>query len=565
MARTLRRNVETPLGEQGKEVFADSGAAVEALQVALDDAEASHTTAGTAIAQLHTRLGRWSELDARLAKWWGRIALVFVPQADRVGREAADALNASGEQLAHAKAGVEKAQAALRSADLPEIIRVGREAQDQAARLGDVVGLLGGLTSANHTTSNADCEHHYREFEGLLANEYRAFASRENYPREADAYAELHKVFARCSELRLAPRLAKRNICAVAGGFSSGKSSFLNALIGERILPTQITPTTSIPTYIFHVDDELSVEAFNHLGGGVPIDASMFKKMTHDFKRYHGIELKRLVHRVSICTPKLQEWKNLALIDTPGYTNPEDNAAGGADGGEQRDEDIALANVLKSQFLIWVVDCEKGTLPEQDIHFIRKFIDERPEGAENKLYLVFNKGDKKTEDDRLGILQVAEETAKTHAIPFAGIGIYSSHDNDGNGRWYAHQGSPFDGFLETVDQAQSSGTHGLDKAVQAVFQDYIDYHEQEAKQLGNALGLLKRLDQVLHELDKMLHRNYGDLNKLTADLTERHNYIRKMQKEHESLRDEAEQLQKRFAAAVRGFVESIGTVVTTPP
>ena len=537
--RTLHRNVETPLSEQGKGVFADSGAAVEALQVALDDAEASHT------GRLTLAVDRWAMLGA--GKWWERVFLVFGPQAHRLRQARVEALYAR-EQLKQIEAGVAKAQAALRRADLPEVIRVGREAQDQAGRLGDVVGLLGGLTSASHTTSNADCERHYREFEGLLAKEYRTFASRENYPREADAYAELHKVFARCSELRLAPRLAKRNICAVAGGFSSGKSSFLNALIGERILPTDITPTTSIPTYIFHVDDDLSVEAFNHLGGGVAINASMFKKMTHDFKRDHGIELKRLVHRVSICTPKLQEWKNLALIDTPGYTNPEDNAAGGADGAEQRDEDIALANVLKSQFLIWVVDCEKGTLPEQDIHFIRKFIDERPEGAENKLYLVFNKGDKKTEEDRLGILQVAEDTAKTHAVPFAGIGIYSSHKNE----WYAHQGSPFDAFLQTVDQAQSSGTHGLGEAVQEVFQDYIDYHEQEGEQLGKASGLLNRLSLALGQQE-------GRLEKLDADLKKRRAYIRNVREDHGELRGAARHLQQRFAAAVTGFVEGIGT------
>ena len=539
MARTLRRNLETPLSEQREGVFADSGAAVEALQVALDNAEASHT------GRLTLAVNRWAMLRAE--KWWERIFLVFGPQAHRLRQARVEALYAR-EQLKQTEAGLAKAQAALRRADLPEVIRVGREAQDQAGRLADVVGLLGGLTSANHTTSNADCEHHYRELEGLLANEYRAFASRENYPREADAYAELHKVFARCGELRLAPRLAKRNICAVAGGFSSGKSSFLNALIGHDILPTKITPTTSIPTYIFHVDDEPSVEAFNHLGGGVPIDASMFKKMTHDFKRDHGIELKRLVHRVSICTPKLQDWKNLALIDTPGYTNPEDNAADGADGAEQRDEDIALANVLKSQFLIWVVDCEKGTLPEQDIHFIRKFINERPEGAQNKLYLVFNKGDKKTEEDRQDILRIAEDTAKTHAIPFAGIGIYSSHENE----WHAHQGFSFDAFLQTVDQAQSSGTHGLGEAVQAVFQDYIDYHEQEGEQLGNASGLLTRLSTAFGQPE-------GRLEKLDADLKKRHAYIRNVREDHGKLRDEARHLQQRFAAAVTGFVEGIGT------
>ena len=210
-----------------------------------------------------------------------------------------------------------------------------------------------------------------------------------------------------------------------AGGFSSGKSSFLNALIGEDILPTDI-------------------------------DGDIFKEMTHDFKKRHNVELKRLVHRVSIYTQALSSWRSLALLDTPSYSNPEDGRTTGPDGAEQRDEDIALANVLKSQFLIWVVDCEKGTLPGQDIHFIRKFIEERAGGAEGKLYLVLNKGDKKGEEDRQAILEVAEETASANEIPFAGIGVYSAHQN----KWYAHQGQSFDEFLQAVDQAQSSATIG---------------------------------------------------------------------------------------------------------
>ena len=163
---------------------------------------------------------------------------------------------------------------------------------------------------------------------------------------------------------------------------------------------------------------------------------------------------------------------------------------------------------------------------------------------------MFNKGDKKGEQDRKEILQVAANAAEAHSIPFAGIGIYSSHKRE----WYAHQGSPFDAFLQTVDRAQSSDTSDLEEDVQAIFQGYIDYHEQEAKQLGNAFGLLNRLSAALPKNDGV------SLDKLAADLTERRNYIRKAQGEHESLREEAQLLQKRFAAAVRGFVEGIGTV-----
>ena len=456
--------------------------------------------------------------------------------------------------LTDAKTRLGEARVAMDGVDIAEVVQAGRQAYSDVDRLGKVVGLLGALTTARRTTLGAlssDGDRYYHDFEALLAGEYRDFASRENYPEEADAFADLQKLFARLGELRMAPRLASRNICAVAGGFSSGKSSFLNALIGEDILPTNITRTTSIPTYIFHVDGTSGVDAFNHHGGNVEIDGDTFKEMTHDFKRHHNVELKRLVHRVSIYTQALSSWRNLALIDTPGYSNPDDGGTTGPDGAEQRDEDIALANVLKSQFLIWVVDCDKGTLHEQDTHFIRQFVEERSGDAEGKLYLVLNKGDKKGEDDRQAILHCAEEIASANEIPFAGIGVYSAHQN----KWYAHHGQSFDEFLQAVDQAQSSATTGLEAAVEKVFQRYIDHHEQEEGQLGAAAELLDRLSELTSR---------DGLEKLDADLKQRRSYLRNARSAHEQLRDEAQRLQKRFATAVKGFVEGVEATTSTP-
>ena len=521
MARTLKRT-EVPLSkEQAEELFAATGAAIGALQGTFEDMATSLHEAETSTAGI-------------VAQTIDRFLL-----AGTISGSVADA-----------KAHLGESRAALDGADIPKVVQAGRQAYADVDRLGKVVRLLGALTSARQTILNAESDDHYHDFESLLASEYADFASRDNYPEEANAYADLQNLFARLGELRIAPRLASRNICAVAGGFSSGKSSFLNALIGSDILPTKITPTTSIPTYIFHVEGTSRVDAFNHHGGSVAIDGDTFKKMTHDFKKHHNVELKRLVHRVSIYTEALSSWRNLALIDTPGYSNPEDGGTTGPDGPEQRDEDIALANVLKSQFLIWVVDCEKGTLPEQDIHFIRKFIEERPGDAQGKLYLVLNKGDKKGEEDRQAILHVAEETASANEIPFAGIGVYSAHQN----KWYAHQGQSFDEFLQTVDQAQSSATTGLDTAVEEIFQRYIDYHKQEERQLGAAVGLLNRLSELTSR---------DGLEKLDSDLKQRRTYIRNARSGHEELRDEASDLQKRFVTTVRGFLDGIGAEIVS--
>lgn len=47
-----------------------------------------------------------------------------------------------------------------------------------------------------------------------------------------------------------------KNIIAVGGGFSSGKSSFLNQLIKDVKLPVDVNPSTAIPTYIFNSDEK---------------------------------------------------------------------------------------------------------------------------------------------------------------------------------------------------------------------------------------------------------------------------------------------------------------------
>lgn len=411
--------------------------------------------------------------------------------------------------------------------------RLTTAAKGMSTSLTKVVRLLGALSSTRHTTQNAQSDLHYRELEALLTNEYRDFASRENYPEEADAYIDLQKIFSRLDELRMAPRLADKNICAVAGGFSSGKSSFLNKLIGKDILPTNIDATTAIPTYMLHVEGATRVAAFNRQGGEVSIDTDTFKEMTHDFKKLYNVDIQNFLHRISIYTQALSSWRNVAFLDTPGYSNP-------------GDEGVALANVLKSEFLIWIVDSERGTLPQHDIHFIRKFVEGRPSETDERAYLVFNKGEGRDQKDRQAILQVAEKSARENEIPFAGIGIYSSHKNE----WFAHRGVDFQSFLQGVDQAQSSATTGLDDAVEEVFQRYVDYHDQERTQLVAAFGLLTRLFNLTHE-------GGTETEKLHEDLKKRRTYIWKAKINHEELRDEALQLQKRFVALVQSFVDSL--------
>ena len=392
------------------------------------------------------------------------------------------------------------------------------------------VELVGGITSAQYDM-NRECDRHFHEFERLLQNDYQEFARNNNYPAEAEAHNRLLNISARMRHLRLAPHLASRNICAVAGSFSSGKSRFLNALIGgdEDVLPEGITKTTSLPTYIFHVDEsKLTINIFNYDGGKKQIDTRTFKEMTHAFKKKYGIALKQIVDRVEIYTPSLKNWDRIAFIDTPGYTS-----------SDEQDKKVALQQVLDSRFLIWMVDCEKGTLTEEDIGFIYQFLEKRsPRGnAENTpVYIVLNKADKKRRHLQ-DILDSVKSITKKRSIPCFGISLYSAHEK----RWYPSNRT-FQEFLTMVNQTPVM--IDLDKKVTSVFHKYIRYHKQELERFREIVGLMNRIDLIRpqsnldHDLDRHLH------------------YFSEKEKNHDKHAAEACSLQDKFAQCTRAFMKS---------
>ena len=68
-----------------------------------------------------------------------------------------------------------------------------------------------------------------------------------NFP---ELYFNFNYEYSKFKEFILYEKLIGKNVVALGGGFSSGKSSFLNSLIGKKILPQDINPSTSVPAYI---------------------------------------------------------------------------------------------------------------------------------------------------------------------------------------------------------------------------------------------------------------------------------------------------------------------------
>lgn len=220
---------------------------------------------------------------------------------------------------------------------------------------------------------------------------------------------------------------------AVGGGYSSGKSSFLNNITGiGAVLPTGIEPVSMINTYISFSDKvtKLIVSGKNCKGHVVKLNREVLDCIQHSSKSkvYVSSVLDELYINVPV-SKECEHLKGLVFIDTPGYNNS-DNA--NKENGK-KDIDTAFEALTYSDALFWCIDAEAGTISQRDIEMLNQLIDYND--GNYPFVIVFNKMDKKPNNDLVKILQSAETVCKSKLkiqpidiIGFSSIGesaIYS--------------------------------------------------------------------------------------------------------------------------------------------
>ncbi|GAB0050711.1 hypothetical protein YGH007_10010 [Helicobacter pylori] len=141
------------------------------------------------------------------------------------------------------------------------------------------------------------------EYQSVLNNEFLEFASGVDSLKEKEiallALQEIKK------ELQLVagyPSLFHKNMVAVGGGFSAGKSTFLNNLLGLKLkLPEDTLPTTAIPTYCFKGKKEVLM-GFSQNAGMVELPHLTFD---HNFLKSLGFNLKEIMPLMLLSAPSV--------------------------------------------------------------------------------------------------------------------------------------------------------------------------------------------------------------------------------------------------------------------
>lgn len=246
---------------------------------------------------------------------------------------------------------------------------------------------------------------------------------KKNAPEDFyELYTDFKSEYEKFRDFILYEKLIGKNIIALGGGFSSGKSSFLNALMGKSILPEDINPSTSVPTYIVK-GEKHEVMGINVFDSKVQMQPCDIRRIAHGFgeiddddneKIIDSVTLGHVLENIFFSTP-FHKYDGIAFLDTPGYSKPDSEKY-----SAKTDEQIARGQLNSSNYILWFVQADSGTITEEDIRFIKTLREDIP-----KLIIV-SKSDKKNLSDLKNIIAKIKSTLDVKGIRYVDVLAFTS-------------------------------------------------------------------------------------------------------------------------------------------
>ncbi|QQW80917.1 acyl carrier protein [Helicobacter pylori] len=249
------------------------------------------------------------------------------------------------------------------------------------------------------------------EYQSILDNEFLEFASGVDSLKEKEiALLTLQEIKKELQLVASYPSLFQKTIVAVGGGFSAGKSTFLNNLLGLKLkLPEDIDPTTAIPTYCLKGKREVLM-GFSQNGGMVELPHLAFD---HQFLKSLGFNLKEIMPFMLLSAPSVP-FEFLCFIDTPGYNPSNQGYTGG-------DKEASKESLKHAKHILWLVSCERGGIESDDLEFLQELYEEG-----KQVFIVLSRADRRTKSQLEVVAKQIKETLENNGIEFLGIGAYSA-------------------------------------------------------------------------------------------------------------------------------------------
>lgn len=256
-----------------------------------------------------------------------------------------------------------------------------------------------------------------------IINEKIPDTLKRNAPEDFyELYMDFKAEYEKFRDFILYDKLIGKNIVALGGGFSSGKSSFLNAFMGKNVLPADIDPSTSVPTYIVK-GEKHEVTGVNVFDAKVWMKPRDIRKIAHGFgevengdgrKVSEEVTLGHILENIFFSTP-LHTYDNIAFLDTPGYSKPDSEKY-----SARTDARIARRQLNGGDYILWFVQADAGTITEEDIKFIKTLREEIPK------FIIVSKADKKNPQDLSAIMEKIRYTLHVKGVRFVEVAAFTN-------------------------------------------------------------------------------------------------------------------------------------------
>ncbi|GAA7632334.1 hypothetical protein HpMMM31_12750 [Helicobacter pylori] len=378
------------------------------------------------------------------------------------------------------------------------------------------------------------------EYQQILDNEFLEFASGVDSLKEKEiALLTLQEIKKELQLVAGYPSLFQKTMVAVGGGFSAGKSTFLNNLLGLKLkLPEDTLPTTAIPTYCFKGKKEVLM-GFSQNAGMVELPHLTFD---HNFLDSLGFNLKEIMPLMLLSAPSVP-FEFLCFIDTPGYNPSNQGYTGG-------DKQASKESLKHAQNILWLISCERGGIEGDDLEYLQELYEES-----KQVFIVVSRADSRTKRQLEEVDVKIKKTLEDRGIEFLGIGAYSATRYQ-EIKEFSEKSRVFDsleGFLKKLNKRSEKHNEIL-SVLYGVCLAYEKAIEQDANQF-------KRYQKALHSIKlDLLQKGFDDFNDDTFNKME--SLKKEFSEKEESKRENLVQLNQvigLFKKALIRFFDRMST------
>ncbi|MFP6344587.1 acyl carrier protein [Helicobacter pylori] len=341
----------------------------------------------------------------------------------------------------------------------------------------------------NAKTNNEGLE----EYQSILDNEFLEFASGVDSLKEKEiALLTLQEIKKELQLVASYPSLFQKTIVAVGGGFSAGKSTFLNNLLGLKLkLPEDMNPTTAIPTYCLKGKKEVLM-GFSQNGGMVELPHLAFD---HQFLKSLGFNLKEIMPFMLLSAPSVP-FEFLCFIDTPGYNPGNQGYTGG-------DKEASKESLKHAKHILWLISCERGGIESDDLEFLQELYEE--EGKQ--VFIVLSRADRRTKSQLEEVAKQIRETLENNGIEFLGIGAYSATRYQ-EIKEFSEKSKVFNSleeFLMKLNQRSEKQNE--------ILESLYEVHSMYEKAIKQDASQFKRYQKTLHSIKlDLLQKGFDDFS-----------------------------------------------------